>query len=107
MQGLSVEILSGIIKWGYHVDTPSFLSDGRLAGQSTRMAYKEILSSKLGISLYEGELEDGTTLMIFVPVNSVAGEIKKDLCSNERTFPVCMSEELTTLEKDALFENED
>ena len=107
MQELSKDILSGIIKWGYHVDYSSFLNDGRLAGESTRMAYKEILSSKLSIRLYEGELEEGgTTLLIFVPANQALEEVKMSLCSSERAYPIgCISEELTTLEKNALFED--
>ena len=98
MQGLSKDILSGIIKWGYHIDAPGFLNDGRLAGQSTRMAYKEILLSNLGIRLHEGEDEEGNTLMIFIPTDQAVEEVKMSLSSSQRTFPVSISKYLTESE---------
>jgi len=78
MRDLSKHILTEILKDGFCIDTPSFLSDGRVAGSNRRRSYKELMDSKLGLSLYEGEDSSGNTLLIFSAVNTGAGALKED-----------------------------
>ena len=95
MNKISESILSEILLYGYSVNTPSFLDDGRISGNEIRASYKEIMNSSLGIKLYEGEYENGRTLLIFVAANTGCGEVKKEV--------EYISSQLSTEEVNALF----
>ena len=65
MTGLTKEVLDGVIGVGYYVDDAvSFQSDGRLSGGDTRATYRELILSKLGLKIHEGENEVGSTVMV-------------------------------------------
>ena len=104
MKEKSRQILAGIVVYGYFIDTPSFLDDGRIAGEEIRESYKELLTSKLVLRLYEGEDESGNTLMIFMAPQAELGELKDNLSSTSRVFPVCISSELNEAERNNLIE---
>jgi len=103
MEVKSKNILDGILERGYYIDAPSFLSDGSIAGDNIKKAYKELMTSKLGLRLYEGEDGNGNTLLIFMAANAGVGSIKDSLSSTSKAFPVYISSELTDSEKNNLF----
>ena len=103
MEEKSVSILREILERGYFIDMPSFINDGSIAGDNIKKSYKELMTSKLGLRLYEGEDGNGNTLLIFMAANAGVGIIKDSLSSTSRSFPVYISSELTDEEQNNLF----
>ena len=95
MNVISGIILSELLKFGHHIEMVSLLSDGRLSGEMTWESFRELLNSKLGLRIYEWEVEAGNTLLIFVAANSNMGDVKKEI--------EYLSKELNEAERNNLF----